>query len=392
MDEARIVARLSEVDWNFPGATTMDNSVHSLHWFPGNFIPEIPSFLVQCLSEPGQLIVDPFCGSGTTPAEAIALKRRAWAMDANRVATLISRGKCALLSDNGCQVSFQSVAEAVSWGLDATADLPLESTAGTACELEKWYHPETLSELRAIWRILEQAKYAPVQPVLEMLFSDTLFSCVSSCAHPGVRPGRKRRRHHWGWIADNVQPAGLVWHDARGAFLARVSRALDVLSAGRLPVPIEEMPVVCRGDARHMPFRSEVVDLVVTSPPYVGMIDYATANRLTYLWFNWHLPSDKAREIGARYRRNKKSELADYLTSMRAAGREVARVLRPGGFCAIVIGASRKYPDASASVIEVFRTQMRLLWGPIARTPSRRRVSNRDGSEFEEFLCLFRKD
>ena len=69
-DEADVVRGLAGVDWNFPRAGTLRGTVHALHWFPGNFIPQIPAHLIQLLSRPGDLVLDPFCGSGTTGAEA----------------------------------------------------------------------------------------------------------------------------------------------------------------------------------------------------------------------------------------------------------------------------------------------------------------------------------
>src|SRR5207302_5839264 len=77
----RLVTR---VDWNFPGATTPQRTVHSLHWFPGNFIPQIPEYLIRLLSSPGDLVADPFVGSGTTAVEALLLGRRSSVADINR--------------------------------------------------------------------------------------------------------------------------------------------------------------------------------------------------------------------------------------------------------------------------------------------------------------------
>src|SRR5437016_3672893 len=90
-----ILAALNRVDWDFPGATTLESTVHSLHRFPGNFIPQIPAYLIQLLSVEGDLVFDPFCGSGTTGIEAAIAGRRVWETDANRVSILVAQGKLA---------------------------------------------------------------------------------------------------------------------------------------------------------------------------------------------------------------------------------------------------------------------------------------------------------
>lgn len=69
----------------------------------------------------------------------------------------------------------------------------------------------------------------------------------------------------------------------------------------------------------------------------------------------------------------------------------LSRVLRPGAYCAIVIGASRKYPELTKAVIELFGSYLRLVWGPVRRVPTRRRVSEKSGIEPIESVCLFVK-
>src|SRR3546814_9534370 len=64
------VARLNRLNWDFPQAGTAQGSIHKFHWFPGNFIPQIPAALIEILSAPGDPVLDPFGGSGTTSIEA----------------------------------------------------------------------------------------------------------------------------------------------------------------------------------------------------------------------------------------------------------------------------------------------------------------------------------
>jgi DNA modification methylase len=134
-----------------------------------------------------------------------------------------------------------------------------------------------------------------------------------------------------------------------------------------------------------------VIDLIVTSPPYIGVIDYTHANRLLYAWMGWSMEHERRKEIGARFRRNRIAAVAEYLEEMRAARDEIWRVLRPGAFCAIVIGESRKFPGTVEHMVADFDERMPLVWGPISRRASRRRVSDREAREGVEYVCVFRK-
>ena len=62
------------------------------------FIPQIPGHCIARLSLPGELVFDPFGGSGTTALEAVRLGRRALSIDANPVGTLIGRVKACNLN------------------------------------------------------------------------------------------------------------------------------------------------------------------------------------------------------------------------------------------------------------------------------------------------------
>jgi hypothetical protein len=379
---SEIAAILDTVDWNFPRAGTWQNALHSLHWFPGNFIPQLPSYLVQSLSGHDATVFDPFCGSCTTAVEAIILGRPVKASDFSPVSYLISRAKLTLLTD---RIAREELAGFEVPPLLRNSSIP--DCSNNISELRLWFDSDTLAQLSHLWGAIQQYSKARIGGTLDMLFSDTLFACAST-SRARTASG-KQRRHHWGWVADNVLPKPPVWHDAVRYFEERIHRA-KVITSG-LPL-YDARYEIRREDIRACSYESNSVDLVVTSPPYLGMIDYTTASRLTYLWFGWDLVKDRTLEIGARSRRNSPKAQPQYLTDMDAAVSQIYRVLKPGGACAVVIGASRKYPEMALKVIDVFKNRMAIVWGPKERVPTRRRVSDRKGSAPSEYICVLRKE
>jgi hypothetical protein len=387
LDEVEIISALNRVDWNFPRATTLQNTIHSLHWFPGNFIPQIPSYLIKLLSRAGDWVLDPFCGSGTTGIEALALGRRAWQVDINRSSIMISEGKHSAITSPYIWEDLSKIAQDFYFDLSRQSSAEGANREGTNPELNRWFHQDTLGQLRFIWQIIESSQNQQIRNVLEMLFSDTLFACASTLR--ASTSGGRKRRHHWGWIADNVVPKKTVWHDAVRLFRERLIHTCDVLLSSK-PISCLES-IIQRQDIRSLDVPDGSIDLVVTSPPYLGMIDYALSNRLTYLWFGWPLLEDLKSEIGARQRRNRLNVIGEYLQAMACSCEQISRVMRPGAYCAIVIGASRKHPELAKAVIDLFGSHLRLVWGPVERVPTRRRVSEKGGTEPIESVCLFGK-
>ncbi|QPF92312.1 DNA methyltransferase [Bradyrhizobium commune] len=379
------LTRLERIDWNFPRATTLRGSVQSIHWFPGNFIGQIPSALIQVLSNPGDLVLDPFAGSATTAIEALKLKRKVIASDRLSAFRLIANAKLALLT-NGLNNDFLTRLrnKLVFEQQCRTSTIGCRGEGGNP-DLSNWYSDDTLSQLKFLWKEVENAP--PKEGlVLRAIFSDILFQCAST---PGskTRTGKKRR-HHWGWVADNVHPRTLVNHNVIELFRERVEALPRQSSFEQFNL---HHALVVQQDARSLAITNNAVDLIVTSPPYIGMIDYTHANRLLYLWMNWPLVDERKDEIGARYRRSRRNLLAEYTKDMETCRDEMYRVLRKQGLCAIVLGESQKYPGTATQIFELFSELMPLVWGPLPRTPTRRRVSDRLAAEPIEHIAVFQK-
>ena len=65
MSKVRLISRLHSIDWDFAGEHS-ESPFSAIHWHPGRFASQIPATLIGLLSQPGDLILDPFMGSGTT--------------------------------------------------------------------------------------------------------------------------------------------------------------------------------------------------------------------------------------------------------------------------------------------------------------------------------------
>ena len=88
-----------KVDWSFPDSRDR-GFTHGLHPWPAKFIPDVPATAISLLSEPGETVLDPFCGCGTAAVEAFVADRGFVASDVNPLAVLITEGKCEVPGPN----------------------------------------------------------------------------------------------------------------------------------------------------------------------------------------------------------------------------------------------------------------------------------------------------
>ena len=71
---------------------------HGFYRYPGRFSPQLAKAAIHHFSGPGQLVLDPFSGGGTTAVEAIATGRSAVCLDISELATFLARLKTSRIS------------------------------------------------------------------------------------------------------------------------------------------------------------------------------------------------------------------------------------------------------------------------------------------------------
>ncbi len=76
----------------------VEGAPHDFYRYPARFSPVFAREVIRAFSREGDLVIDPFCGGGTTLLEAMALGRRVAGMDVSALATFIARTKTTPLS------------------------------------------------------------------------------------------------------------------------------------------------------------------------------------------------------------------------------------------------------------------------------------------------------
>jgi hypothetical protein len=328
LDKQRYLSELADLDWDFTGQPT-DTSFAQFHWHPARFVPQVPGIIIGTLSDPGDRVIDPFCGSGTALVEAMVQGREAVGIDTSAIAALMSRAKTSAFDVTKFEAYEREILGAIDVALGASgAELSEVAGIPNLDEQRLWYHPRTLAELAAVWRVIHT--------------SDATHRCVSLACFSAVLKAVCSQDKHWGWVCDNVRPTQLRYRDAVAAFGAKMreyraaAATVAVRRVGRASVTVKQgRCATILGE-----YDGESFDLAVTSPPYLGVTDYAKSQRLSYLWFDLPVEHDRQIETGARSKRWRRSARAEFMEEMRQSFAQIARVLKRGGYCAVVAGES----------------------------------------------------
>ena len=393
---------LKRIDWDFSdykGASSSSANINSLHWYLAPFVAPIPAILIQTLTQQGDTVLDPFAGAGVALVEAARLDRNFIGIDVNPYAVNIMRAKVHALEAADDQW-FSNISENV----DALSSKPVVHSVIDYCaraeintEVFRWFERKTLRQLCNLHYYVVSESDSKDRLLKKVLFSSIL---QRSCSQQRV----------YTYVTDGCFPEKMVHVDAMRLFRRRAQ--LTALAAQTFRKQYKLLHgvecttpsvLLSEGDARNLAFlRDNSVDMVITSPPYLGVHDYVRSMRLTALFFPERNGALAMRnEIGARWKRNRRNAYDEYLAHMGKAFSEICRVLRPRGFVCLVIGRGGGKTYKGDTVHELitplhtlhrFKTALR-----VTRTIRFRRIppgfqSRRRQTEGKEEIIILNRD
>jgi hypothetical protein len=298
--------------------------VHGLHPYLGKFPPQLAEALIGRHCPAGGLVLDPFCGSGTTLVEALGLGRDAVGCDVSAFNALLAREKVRAHDP-----------ETIAGGLAATlaraeAALAAGEAAGPApAYLGLWYGEQARRELLAYRDAIAPGSAWSGLAALVLTRAARSARLVRHDALDGAR--EPVREPYWCHKHRRtcVPTVGAL------RFLRRYSA--DV--AARVTAFAALRPAGAQADVHHLDVRElrleRPADALVTSPPYVGVIDYHDQHAYAYALLGLATRGDA--EIGSRSRGGSARAVRAYADEMVSALATAATCLRPGAPLAIVV-------------------------------------------------------
>ncbi len=349
------LATLLEGELNFHGENSGYAS-HDLHAFAAKFPPQLPRAFIRGLSDPGDVVLDPMMGSGTTVVEALLEGRHGIGLDIDPLALRLGCVKTMPLdTDSLREAGNQVLRQAntlLSDGVTIEQGLIKQFDDQTRAFVNYWFFPPTQRELMALALPIQDITDTSVRRFLELTFSSIIITKSGGVS-------RARDLAHSRPHLDETK----VPKNALEQFALRLRKNLismaQLKTNGTLATPLA-------GDARSMPLADHSVDLIVTSPPYANAIDYMRAHKFSLVWFGESvrdLSKLRAEYIGservgqtqyaalpektettirhlAECDSSKAAILRKYYAEMQTVLAEMYRVLRADSAAIVVVGTS----------------------------------------------------
>jgi 16S rRNA G966 N2-methylase RsmD len=348
-----------------------ERATHFIHPYPAKLLAHIPNFFLagEMLAPRSGAILDPFCGSGTVLLEATLSGRRAIGVDTNPLARLIAEVKTTYLDEGKIRRSMSRLLSRIP---------RMTAPAPNVVNLEYWFYPQTIAQLAKLAAAVKMIR----DGALRKFFLVCLSNCVRrvSLIDPRLSvPVRLRadqyEKKHPLRRATELRLNALESIDVVADFSTVVEQAIRRMNSYGQALKAhsfgEPSVRVLNADARSLRWSDTcmdrqreqpvgLVDLVLTSPPYVGAQKYIRASSLSIGWLELSEGSSlrDLEKINIGREHYSKSELSrSYETGIPDADREIERIMRINPLRAhIAAEYLREMVEAISGIVSCLRT------------------------------------
>jgi len=264
-------------------------ATHGLFPYRGKFHPQLIKGILNILKIlPGEVVLDPMCGSGTLNVEASLIGIDSIGIEKSPFCVLMSKVKYEALK----------VSESLLSSINKSSD--------------KHY------------RVLMKSNKLPIDYAFNTGFDAgkaiTLLAFLDAM-------GYARRCSK---SIDVLFPSVLKRYVGQINSFIKVRDRLNIkLGNARFEI----------GDARSLPIEDNSIDAIITSPPYSFAIDYAENDRPQLEYLGYNVNELKNEMIGLKGK-TRKEKLANYFEDMDKVLAEMHRVLKKDKYAVIIIGSN----------------------------------------------------
>lgn len=291
------------------------------------FKPQLPKFFIDRFTQENDLVYDPFAGRGTTAIEGALGGNRVATNDVNPLTTYFTRPR----------LEFPSIAE-----IEARLEqIPRKTSSDSELDLSMFYQQETLEEILSLREYLQHRESSretdSIDRWIRMAATNRLtghspgfFSVYSLPPNQAVsQVSQIRINEKRSQVPTYKDTHALIIKKSRqlqkGMTLDQISRLQEASKSA----------IYLNSDAASTPeLEDNSVQLIVTSPPFLDVVQYSDDNWLRG-WFN----SIDMTSVASKITMSK--TLDQWNAKMGSVFDELFRVTKPGGHLTFEVGEVR---------------------------------------------------
>ena len=345
--------------------------VHRLHPYLGKFIPQLVEIFLRKYKP--RLVYDPFVGSGTTLVEANVLGIDSIGTDISEFNVLMSKVKTADYNIPLLEEEIYGILKRLYiYKTKFYNDEKVNKLFSTNNEyIRKWFAPNTQKELLCYARLVKDYTY---QDLLKVVLSRSARSARLVTHYDLDFPKEPQTKPYQCYKHQRIcQPVEEAYK-----FLSRYT--VDTLNRVKefSKLKTKSKVIVNHADSREVEL-PKGIDMVFTSPPYIGLIDYHEQHRYAYELLG--LKNNEVREIGPAKNGQSQQAKSDYIMGINDVLLHTRDYMAKNALALIVVNDKYKlYNPTDVGFKEIGRVERHV----------NRRTGRREG-EFYESILIWQK-
>ena len=304
------------------------NTIHEVS-YRACFKAELPRFFIRLLTKENDVIYDPFAGRGTTIIEAALLNRNIIANDINPLSTILSRPRLFIPSYKEVEKRLSEIKFIVR---KAKVDV----------DLSMFYHSDTESEIVSLRNYLIKKKKKNEEDYTDSWIrmvatnrltghSKNFFSVYTLPPNQAVTRDRQKK-------INMQRKQAPIYKNVKKIILKKTHDLTTELNVNLIEQlkKIGSKALFLNNDARlTTEIKENSVNLIVTSPPFLDLVNYNEDNWLR-CWFN----NINANQVSHKITVTRKLE--EWEKAMGKVFIELYRITKKDGYVAFEVGEVRK--------------------------------------------------
>jgi len=256
---------------------SVTNHTHGFHKYPAKFIPNIPRWAIDKYlgTKKGKLVLDPFCGYGTTLVEGLLAGHNVIGIDIDPLSAMIAKVKTTPVDISQLEIITHWIA----------AELEKQGRAGTfkpACtNISHWFTADAISKLSLIRTLIDEIPERFGYSRQNNDISDLLLICFSSIIRRVSNADNESQKTYVSHTkVKEPEETIRLFLNQLNFFKQRIAE-LSVLVDTKL-----SRQIICSSSTEGLETKlgGKIIDLVVTSPPYIKAIDYIYNQMVELFW------------------------------------------------------------------------------------------------------------
>ena len=257
-----------KLNWDFKGENTKEYT-HGFHTYPAMMIPQVARRLIGMYGENANILLDPFCGSGTSLVEASLRNHinEAYGFDLNPLAVLIAKVKTTPINPEKLKLQLKKF-----FNTTGSSSIP------NFKNIEFWFKPKVIERLAIMKNEINKIQDKDVRDFFLVCFSETVRD-VSNTRNKEFKLYRMAQDK-----LKNFDPD--VFAEFERTVLKNIRGMEDYINERKETKTSSKIVNAMGG----FPLKEGSVNIIVTSPPYGDSrttVAYGQFSRLALQWLGY---------------------------------------------------------------------------------------------------------